>query len=84
LGCFLKPALKRIAIAVLSVWAAMLSPAVANAAAPAAQPARSKKGFAVPAPVRTEHGGEPVTVTGQETIYDSKTDIFVVKAAMSI
>src|ERR1017187_1603742 len=60
----------------------MLSAAIANAAAPAAQPAppaRRTKGFAVPAPVRTEHGGEPVTVTGQETIYDSKTDTFVVK-----
>jgi lipopolysaccharide assembly outer membrane protein LptD (OstA) len=72
LGYFLKLALKSIAIAV--VLAAMLSPAVAIAAA---QPAK-KKGFQVPAPVRTEHT-EPVTVTGQETIYDSKTDTFVVK-----
>ena len=82
MGCFLKPALKRIAIAVLLAWAAMLLPAIANAdapAAPAAPPTKAKKGFAVPAPVRTEHGGEPVTVTGQETIYDSKTDTFVVK-----
>ena len=79
MGCFLKPALKRIAIAVLLAWAAILSPAVANADAPAAAPARSKKGFSVPVPVRSEHGGEPVTITGQETIYDSKTDIFVVK-----
>ena len=31
-----------------------------------------------PAPVRAEHE-EPVNVTGQETIYDSKTDTFVVK-----
>jgi len=61
----------------------MLLPAVANADAPAApQPAPASKrgkGFAVPTPVRTEHEGEPVNVTGQETIYDSKTDIFVVK-----
>ncbi len=82
MGCFLKPALKRIAIAVLLVWAAMLPPAAANADAPAApQPApaaRSKKGFVVPAPVRSEHEAEPINVTGQETIYDSKTDIFVV------
>ena len=58
----------------------MLLPEFANADAPAPpQPAKREKGFAVPAPVRTEHGGEPVNVTGQETIYDSKTDIFVVK-----
>ncbi len=80
MGCLLKPALKRIAIAVLLAWAAMLSPASANADAPAApQPAKRSKGVAVPAPVRTEHGEEPITVTGQETIYDSKTDTFVVK-----
>jgi LPS-assembly protein len=75
LGYFLKPALKRIAIAM--VLAAMLSPAIANAATPPAQPAKSK-GFAVPAAVRAEHEA-PVNVTGQETIYDSKTDTFVVK-----
>ena len=61
----------------------MLSVAVARADTPAAgqpaPPTRPKKGFSVPAPVRTEHGGEPVIVTGQETIYDSKTDTFVVK-----
>ncbi len=86
MGCFQKPALKRIAIAVLLTWAALLSPAVANADAPTAQPAQPaqpaparKKGFAVPAPVRAEHGEEPVNITGQETIYDSKTDTFVVK-----
>ncbi len=71
MGYFLKLALKSIAIAVL---AAILSPAISIAAA---QPAK-KKGFQVPTPVKTEHG-EPVTVTGQETIYDSKTDTFVVK-----
>jgi lipopolysaccharide assembly outer membrane protein LptD (OstA) len=71
LGYFLKSALRTIAIAV--VWAVMLS-AVASAAP---QPS-NKKGFQVPSPVRTEHG-EPVSVTGQETIYDSKTDTFVVK-----
>ena len=83
MGCFLKPALRRIAITVLLAWAAMLSPAIVNADAPAgskpAPPAKRSKGFAVPAPVRSEHGAEPVTVTGQETIYDSKTDTFVVK-----
>jgi len=83
LGCFLKPALRRIAITVLLAWAAMLSPAIVNADAPAgskpAPPAKRSKGFAVPAPVRSEHGAEPVTVTGRETIYDSKTDTFVVK-----
>ncbi len=75
MGYFLKLALKSIAIAV--VLAAMLSPAVAIAAAQAAQNTK-KKGFQVPTPVKAEHG-EPVTVTGQETIYDSKTDTFVVK-----
>jgi LPS-assembly protein len=86
LVCFLKPALKGIAIALLIVWAAMLIPAAANAQAPAAppgqpaKPAKPKsKGFAVPAQVRSEHGAEPVTITGQQTIYDSKTDTFVVK-----
>ena len=78
MGCFLKPALKRTAIAVL-VLAATLLPAIANADTPASQPAPAqKRGFAVPAPVRAEHE-EPVNVTGQETIYDSKTDTFVVK-----
>jgi len=57
----------------------MLLPAIANADAPASQPAPAqKKGFAVPAPVRHEHEA-PVNVTGQETIYDSRTDTFVVK-----
>jgi LPS-assembly protein len=81
LVCSLKPALKRIAIAVLFLlaWAAMLSPAAAIADPAPAQPARAKRGFAVPAPVRSEHGAEPITITGQETIYDSKTDVFVVK-----
>ena len=79
MGCFLKPALKRIAIAV--VLAAMLSPAIANAATPAPTDSRrpdKSKGFAVPPAVRAEHE-DPVNVTGQETIYDSKTDTFVVK-----
>jgi lipopolysaccharide assembly outer membrane protein LptD (OstA) len=87
LGCFLKPALKRIAIAVLLVWAAMLWPAaIASADSPAAAPSpaakpvkSSRKKGGIPAPVRAEHGGTPVTVTGQQTIYDSKTDTFVVK-----
>ena len=58
---------------------ATLSPAFVYAAAPAARrlkPAPKKAG--IPAPVRAEHE-EPVNVTGQETIYDSKTDIFFVK-----
>ena len=78
MGCFLKPALKIIAIAV--VWAAMLCPAVAFADTPAAAPAAKSnpKKSGIPAPVRAEHA-EPVNVTGQETIYDSKTDTFVVK-----
>ena len=85
MGCLLKPAPKRITIAGVLLWVAMLAPAIANADAPAAKPAppARKKGFAVPAPVRAEHGGEPVNVTGQETIYDSKTDIFVVRATPS-
>lgn len=84
MGCLLKPALKSIAIAVLFACAATLSPAIANADAPAAAapkpvPAARKKGLGVPVPVRTEHAEEPVNITGQETIYDSKTDTFVVK-----
>jgi lipopolysaccharide assembly outer membrane protein LptD (OstA) len=79
-GCFLKPALKRLAITIAIVWAALLSPAVARAAdpPPAAAVAPAKKKSGIPSPVRTEHE-EPVNVTGQETIYDSKTDTFVVK-----
>jgi LPS-assembly protein len=76
--CFLKPAIRTIAIAV--ILAAMLLPVVAAAATPPTQPAPPPKGkgFQVPAPVRAEHEA-PVNVTGQETIYDSKTDTFVVK-----
>jgi lipopolysaccharide assembly outer membrane protein LptD (OstA) len=74
-GCFLKPAFRRIAISV--VLAAMLVPAIARADAPVV-PAPKKKSGGIPTSVRTEHA-EPVNVTGQETIYDSKTDTFVVK-----
>jgi LPS-assembly protein len=79
LGYFLKRALKRITIVVLLV--AMIAPAIALAATgPTSSPksgTRLKPG-AVPSGVRAEHQ-EPVNVTGQETIYDSKTDTFVVK-----
>src|SRR5271154_5607411 len=78
LGYFLKRALRRIAIAAVVV---MLAQAIVLAAttAPAspAKVARPKAGT-VPTGVRTEHQ-EPVNITGQETIYDSKTDTFVVK-----
>ena len=80
MGCFLKPALKRLAITLAIVWTALLSVAVVRAADPpaaAAAPAKKKSG-GIPTPVRAEHE-EPVNVTGQETIYDSKTDTFVVK-----
>ncbi|MGH7925376.1 MAG: hypothetical protein ACREQH_12385, partial [Candidatus Binatus sp.] len=59
--------------------AAILSPVIANADSAVAEPAKSNpKKSGIPAPVRAEHE-EPVNVTGQETIYDSKTDTFVVK-----
>jgi len=74
LGYFLKRAFNRIALAV--ILAAMLLPALARADAPAAPAPKKKSG--IPSPVRAEHE-EPVNVTGQETIYDSKTDTFVVK-----
>jgi LPS-assembly protein len=77
-GCFLKLALRRIAIAAVWILAAMLLPAVALAAAPAAAPTQSAKRSAIPSTVRAAHQ-EPVTITGQETIYDSKTDTFTVK-----
>jgi LPS-assembly protein len=78
-GYLLKPALKGIAIAMLWVLAATLAPAIARADTPAAAPAKSNpKKSGIPAPVRAAHE-EPVNVTGQETIYDSKTDTFVVK-----
>ncbi len=79
MGYFLKQALRMVAVAV--VLAAMLLPTLATAAATPNQPlppAKKTKGFAVPTPVRAGHEA-PVTVTGQETIYDSKTDTFVVK-----
>jgi LPS-assembly protein len=78
-GCFLKPALKRLAIA--GLWAAMLAPGSAIADAPAAPSSNSRSshgGGGIPAPVKAEHE-EPINVTGQETIYDSKTDTFFVK-----
>ncbi len=63
----------------LWMLAATLWPAFANADSPAATtPPKQSKKSGIPAPVRTEHE-EPVNVTGQETIYDSKTDTFVVK-----
>jgi lipopolysaccharide assembly outer membrane protein LptD (OstA) len=78
-GCFLKPALKTIAIATLCLLAATLSPTIAAADSTAASPPKvAPKKSGIPSPVRAEHE-EPVNVTGQETIYDSKTDTFVVK-----
>jgi len=62
----------------LWMLAATLWPAFANADSPAATTPPKQRRSAIPAPVRTEHE-EPVNVTGQETIYDSKTDTFVVK-----
>jgi len=56
----------------------MLCPAGARADTPAAAPKPAPRKSAIPAGVRAEHE-EPVNVTGQETIYDSKTDTFVVK-----
>ena len=82
LGYFLKRALKRFTVAVLLIWAVTLAAAIANADTTAplkpTPPPNKAKAFAVPQPVRAEHGG-PVTINGQETIYDSKTDTFVVK-----
>jgi LPS-assembly protein len=76
-GCFLKLALKN--FATLIFWAAMLVPGVALAAAPASHSSGAKSGGGgVPPSVRAEHE-EPINVTGQETIYDSNTDTFVVK-----
>ena len=81
MGYFLKRALKRVTVAVLLIWAATLAAAIANADTTAplkpTPPPNKAKPFAVPQPVRAEHGG-PVTINGQETIYDSKTDTFVV------
>src|SRR5258708_17222278 len=78
-GCALKQAFIRIAIAMLWVLASTLMPAFAHADTPAATPPKqAQKKSGIPAPVRAAHE-EPVNVTGQETIYDSKTDTFVVK-----
>lgn len=57
----------------------MLVPGIALADAPAAPSSNSKAhGSGVPGPVKAEHE-EPINVTGQETIYDSRTDTFYVK-----
>jgi LPS-assembly protein len=78
-GYFLKLTLRMIAVAV--VLAAMLLPTLASADTTNVSPlppAKKTKGFHVPTPVRAGHEA-PVIVTGQETIYDSKTDTFIVK-----
>src|SRR5258708_2200300 len=72
LGYFLKPALRRVAITAL--FAVLFLPAVAHAQIGAA---RARK-LRVPATMRASRE-EPINVTGQETIYDSKTDTFFVK-----
>jgi LPS-assembly protein len=72
LGYFLKPALRKVAITAL--FAVLFLPAVARAQIGAA---RARK-LRVPATMRASRE-EPINVTGQETIYDSKTDTFAVK-----
>ena len=58
----------------------MLFPGLALADSPVAPSSNSgsRSGKGVPSPVKLEHE-EPVNVTGNETIYDSKTDTFFVK-----
>jgi len=57
----------------------MLAPGIARADAPGSSGgSRAHGGAGIPAPVKAEHQ-EPINVTGQETIYDSKTDTFFVK-----
>ena len=72
MGYFLKPALRKVAITAL--FAVLFLPAVARAQIGAA---RARK-LRVPATMRASRE-EPINVTGQETIYDSKTDTFIVK-----
>ena len=80
MGCFLKPALKRIGIAIVvdvgRDCCGRLSPTLIRLLRRLRN--KLRRNPAIPAPVRVEHE-EPVNVTGQETIYDSKTDTFVVK-----
>jgi LPS-assembly protein len=75
-GCFLKPGFKSVAIAVLCA-VMLVATGIAGAAAPSSA-SSSHRGVGIPAPVKAEHE-EPINVTGQETIYDSKTDTFIVK-----
>ena len=56
----------------------MLAPGIVFAAAPGAGPSAKPHGSGIPSPVKAAHE-EPINVTGQETIYDSKTDTFYVK-----
>ena len=72
LGYFLKPALRKVAITAL--FAVLFLPAVARAQIGAAR----ARNLRVPATMRASRE-EPINVTGQETIYDSKTDTFAVK-----
>jgi lipopolysaccharide assembly outer membrane protein LptD (OstA) len=55
-----------------------LAASMAFADAPGAGPSAKAHGSGIPSPVKAAHE-EPISVTGQETIYDSKTDTFYVK-----
>ena len=55
-----------------------LAASMVFAAAPGTAPSAKAHGSGIPAPVKAAHE-EPISVTGQETIYDSKTDTFYVK-----
>jgi LPS-assembly protein len=72
LGYFLKPALRKVAITAL--FAVLFLPAFARAQISAAR----ARNLRVPATMHASRE-EPINVTGQETIYDSKTDTFIVK-----
>lgn len=71
-GCFLRRAYKKlwlVAILATLAWRPSLA---------AAQLGSNTGGAALPGSVSAEHE-EPVNVTGQETIFDSRNDVFTVK-----
>ena len=73
LGYSLKPALRKVVFAIL--FETILLPAITRAVTPVTALAGTGR---IPATRRAGHK-EPVSVSGRETIYDSKTDTFAVK-----
>ncbi|HEY6420459.1 MAG TPA: LPS assembly protein LptD [Candidatus Binataceae bacterium] len=70
--CFLKHAIKSLTLGIIAAMFCL------GAAASAWCAQQQQKGPLLPPSVHAEHE-EPVNVTGKETIYDSKTDTYIVR-----